>query len=48
MKMVTVSRCCEIETTSASGLLRDALGRRCRVPVSAEGIAGSGISWTFA
>ena len=47
-KMVTVSRCCEIEITSASVCLATRSAVRCRVPVSAEAIDGSGMSWTFA
>ena len=48
MKTVTVSRCCEIETTSASVCLATRSAVRCRVPVSVDGMAGSGMSWTFA
>ena len=48
MNTVTVSRCCEIEMTSASVCFATRSAVRCRVPVSSDGIAGSGISWTFA
>jgi len=47
-KTVTVSRCCEMETTSASVCFATRSAVRWRVPVSAEAIVGSGISWTFA
>ena len=48
MKTVTVSRCCEIEMTSASVCLATLSAVRCRVPVSLDAMAGSGMSWTFA
>ena len=48
MNSVTVSRCWEMEMTSAPVCLATRSAVRCLVPVSAEGIAGSGISWTFA
>ena len=48
MKTVTVSRCWEIETTSASVCFATRSAVRCRVPVSDDGMFGSGISWTFA
>ena len=47
-KIVTVSRCCEIETTSAPVCFATRSAVRWRVPVSSDGIVGSGISWTFA
>ena len=47
-KIVTVSRCCEIEMTSAPVCFATRSAVRCRVPVSSDGIVGSGISWTFA
>ena len=37
MKTVTVSRCCEIEMTSASVCLATRSAVRCRVPVSRRG-----------
>ena len=46
--MVTVSRCCEIEMTSASVCLATRSAVRWRVPVSSDAIEGSGMSWTFA
>jgi len=46
--VVTVSRCCEIEITSASVCFATRSAVRCRVPVSFDGIVGSGISCTFA
>ena len=45
---MTVSRCCETETTSAPVCFATRSAVRCRVPVSSDGIVGSGISWTFA
>ena len=48
MNTVTVSRCCEIEITSAPVCFATRSAVRWRVPVSAEGIVGSGMSWTFA
>ena len=47
-KIVTVSRCCETETTSAPVCFATRSAVRWRVPVSLDGIVGSGISWTFA
>ena len=43
-----VERCCEIEITSAPVCFATRSAVRCRVPVSFDGIVGSGISWTFA
>ena len=45
---VTVSRCCETEMTMAPVCFATRSAVRCRVPVSSEGIVGSGMSWTFA
>ena len=46
--MVTVSRCCEMETTSASVCFATRSAVRWRVPVSLDAIDASGMSWTFA
>src|SRR6266536_6250995 len=43
-----VERCCEIETTSAPVCFATRSAVRCLVPVSFDGIVGSGISWTLA
>ena len=45
---MTVSRCCEAETTRAPVCFATRSAVRWRVPVSLEGIVGSGISCTFA
>ena len=47
-KIVTVSRCCEIEMTRAPVCFATRSAVRWRVPVSLEAIVASGISWTFA
>jgi hypothetical protein len=43
-----VERCWEIEMTSASVCFATRSAVRCRVPVSSDGMVGSGMSWTFA